>query len=380
MNAPAAPIIVNLLTGFLGSGKTSLLRRLLLEPDLADIAVLINEFGEVGLDHLLLDKVDDEILLLQSGCICCTIRGDLKEAMLRLHGRMQRGEIPKVSRLVIETTGLADPAPIVATILVDPILRNHFRLGNVVTLVDGVNGAETLRKHEVSVKQAAVADRLVISKIDLCDSVAGLKRELRRINPAVDILEASEADSAPASLLLNDLHDEAAKSAEVARWLTAESEHAARGNSHSHGSVDSICLTAETPIDWAGFGLWLSMLLNRHGDRVLRLKGMLNVAGVQAPVVIHGVQHLIHKPVHLGAWPDADNRTRIVVIADGLDLQMLRRSFDSFLSIGEKKAAPEGSAAPAAIPEWPPPASDSRPPSMRHGSITADDRPPGHLG
>ena len=325
------PITVNLLTGFLGSGKTSLLRRLLRQPELADVAVLINEFGEVGLDHLLLDTVDDDIVLLQSGCVCCTIRGDLKEAMLRLHGRIARGEIPPVSRLVIETTGLADPAPIVATLLADPVLRHHFRLGNVVTLVDGVTGAETLRRHPVSVKQAAVADRLVISKTDLCEDAGPLAAELRRLNPAAPILPASEQEPAPVSLLLHDIHDEAARSAEVARWLAAEANGA---DHHPHGAVASTCLTAEHPIDWAGFGLWLSMLLNRHGDRVLRLKGLLDVAGRDAPVVIHGVQHLIHKPVHLAAWPDGDRRTRIVVIADGLDLDLVRRSFAAFQGLG----------------------------------------------
>jgi G3E family GTPase len=332
------PVTVNLLTGFLGSGKTSLLRRLLKQPELADVAVLINEFGEVGLDHLLLDKVDDDIVLLQSGCVCCTIRGDLKEAMLRLHGRLARGEIPPVSRLVIETTGLADPAPIVATLLADPVLRHHFQLGNVVTLVDGVTGAETLRRQPVSLKQAAVADRLVVSKTDLCDSVADLTAELRRLNPAASILEASEAEPAPVSLLLDDIHDERAKSAEVARWLEAEAQSGSHG--HSHGAVASICLVAETPIDWAGFGLWLSMLLNRHGDRVLRLKGLINVAGLDTPVVVHGVQHLVHKPLHLSAWPDGDSRTRIVVIAEGLELEQLRRSFGAFLAFGRSRTAP----------------------------------------
>lgn len=325
---PAAPITVNLLTGFLGSGKTSLLRRLLKMPELAGVAVLINEFGEVGLDHLLLDKVDEEVVLLKSGCVCCTIRGDLKKVLLRLHGRIAHAEIAPVSRVVIETTGLADPAPIVATLLVDPMLRHQFRLGNVVTLVDGVNGEATLREHRVSLKQVAVADRLVVSKIDLGRPSESLKSKLRRINPTALTLESSEEDVAPVSLLLSDLYDEQTKEAEVMRWLNAGDLDG--GDPHSHGAICSTCLIAEEPVDWASFGLWLAMLLNRHGDRVLRVKGLLNIAGIAAPVVVHGVQHLIHKPVHLGKWPDADTRTRLVVIAQGLDIAAIQRSFEAF--------------------------------------------------
>jgi G3E family GTPase len=336
---PSAPITVNLLTGFLGSGKTSLLKRLLREPELADVAVLINEFGEIGLDHLLLDTIDEDVILLQSGCVCCTIRGDLKEAMLRLNGRIQRGELPPVSRLVVETTGLADPTPIVATLLADPMLRHHFRLGNVVTLVDGVNGAETLKRHDVSVKQAVIADRLVISKGDLCASLEPLRALLQRLNPTAEILASSEDEGAPVSLLLSDLHDEHAKTAEVRRWLDA---HAGEAHDHNgsddHAGVDSICLVADEPLDWVSFGLWLSMLLNRHGDRVLRVKGLLNVEGVDAPVVVHGVQHMIHKPLHLDAWPDADTRTRLVVIAQDLDLGAVRRSFDAFRALRRNRA------------------------------------------
>ena len=337
MSGGAGPIIVTLLTGFLGSGKTSLLRRLLKAPELSDAAVLINEFGEVGLDHLLLDKVDEDVVLLQSGCVCCTIRGDLKEAMLRLHGRIRRGEVPPASRLIIETTGLADPAPIVATLLADPVLCHHFRLGNVVTLVDGVNGLETLNAHTVSVKQAAIADRLVISKTDLRDSVAALEARLRRINPTAEILRGSADSDTPVDLVLGDLHDEGAKRAEVARWLAGAPEPAA-SHAHAHGDVRSACLTAGEPLDWAAFGLWLSMLLNRHGDRILRIKGLLDIAGVAEPVVIHGVQHMIHKPVHLDAWPGGDRTTRLIVIATDTDLAAVDRSFHAFLRLRQGPA------------------------------------------
>ena len=331
---PIAPITVNLLTGFLGSGKTSLLRRLLREPELADVAVLINEFGEVGLDHLLLDKIEEDVVVLQSGCVCCSIRGELKEALVRLHGRIARGEIPPVSRVVIETTGLADPAPIVATIIVDPVVRHHFRLGNVITVVDGMNGETTLRDHSVSLRQAAVADRLIISKVDLATQIGRLRSELRRINPTAPILESTEDAAAPVSLLVSDLHDERTKEAEVLRWLDAD-----RADAHAHGAVRSLCLTAEEPLGWTSFGLWLSMLLNRHGDRVLRVKGILDIEGAASPVVVHGVQHLIHKPVHLAAWPGNDRRSRLIVIVDGLDPVSIRRSFEAFRHLGRSARA-----------------------------------------
>ena len=221
----AAPVTANLLTGFLGAGKTSLLTRLLRQPDLADTAVLINEFGEVGIDHLLIrEVVDEEVVLLQSGCVCCTIRGDLKDALLRLHGRRQRGEVPPFTRLVIETTGLADPAPIVATFAADQMLRHHFRLGNIVTVVDAVDGVAHLRDYEEARRQAAVADRLVVSKVDIAapGEARRLALQLAAINPAAAIVTSGEEDDAAAGLLTSDVHDQATRTEEVRRWLAAE--------------------------------------------------------------------------------------------------------------------------------------------------------------
>jgi G3E family GTPase len=332
-------IVTNLLTGFLGSGKTSLLRRLLQLPDLSDTAVLINEFGEVGLDHLLLERVDDDIVLLESGCICCTIRADLKDAMVRLHGRMQRGTIPAFSRLVIETTGLADPAPILATVNADTVLRHHFRIGNVVTLVDAVSGPANLASHAEAVKQVAVADRLVISKIDLAtaEDVAALRRQLVAVNPTAEIAESDEDSSPAAALLRDDVASDRSRAGEVERWLQIEL------SSHSHhgAGIRACCITSDEPLDWAVFGLWLSMLLNRHGTRVLRVKGLLNIVGTENPVVVHGVQHTIHKPVHLAAWPDGDRRSRVVFIVDGIDPALLERSFRAFCGLGRAASGSE---------------------------------------
>ena len=322
-------IATNLLTGFLGSGKTSLLRRLIELPRLADTAVLINEFGEIGLDHLLLERIDEDIVLLESGCICCTIRTDLKDAMLRLHGRMQRGGVPPFSRLVIETTGIADPAPILATVTADTILRHHFRIGNVVTLVDAVSGPDNLANYREAAKQAAVADRIVISKTDLANQarVAGLRLHLGDLNPTAEIIESSADSRVTASLLIDDIHSDRSRAGEVDRWLRAPA------GSHAHSGIRAFSITSDTPLDWAAFGLWLSMLLNRHGAQVLRVKGLLNIAGSDRPVVVHGVQHTIHKPVHLRAWPDGDTRTRIVFIVDGLDPALVMRSFHAFCGL-----------------------------------------------
>jgi G3E family GTPase len=337
-------IPVNLITGFLGSGKTTLLQRLLRSPQVANTAVLINEFGEVGLDHLLLDTVDAETVLLQSGCVCCTIRGDLADAMRALYSKRERGLVPPFDRLAIETTGLADPAPIVATLMADPVLRHHFRLGSIVTTVDAVNGALHLAANPESIKQVAVADRLVVTKTDLADaSAAGdLEAELARLNPTAPILDAVADPLAPDDLMTSDVYDPAQKPAEVAHWLRQEAaHHAAHPARHGHDpqrhgqDIHAFCLTFEQPLDWTGFGIWLTMLLHAHGTNVLRVKGILNVLDVATPVVIHGVQHIVHPPSHLARWPDDDRRSRIVFIVRGLDRSPIERSLAAFSALAD---------------------------------------------
>jgi len=340
----SAPITANILTGFLGSGKTSLLRRLLKQPVLSDTAVMINEFGEIGLDHLLIEAVDDDVVLLDSGCVCCTIRGDLKEALMRLHARRQRGEVPPFGRVVIETTGLADPAPIVATFFSDPMLKYHFRVGNVVTVVDAECGSANLDLYEESRRQVAVADRLVVSKIDIAAKrkTAELRKRLARINPTARIGASSESDDASAALLTHDTHDDATRLNEVSGWIKAslsakahEHDDDDHADAHHHG-IRSLLLSTDKPLDWAAFGLWLSMLLNRHGSSVLRAKGLINVVGREEPVVVQGVQHLIHKPVHLERWPEGVPRTRLVLIVRDLDEALIRRSFNAFMRLGTR--------------------------------------------
>jgi G3E family GTPase len=338
-------IPVNVITGFLGSGKTTLLRRLLDSPALADTAVLVNEFGEVGLDHHLLQRVDDEIVLLQSGCLCCTIRGDLSAAIRDLYTRREAGQIQAFRRLVVETTGLADPVPILSTIMAEPMLRHHFRLGNVVTTVDAVNGLLHLARQPESAKQAAVADRIVVTKTDIAEAreIAELRHRLLKLNPAAPHLEITpDVPVDPDTLLTRDLYDLAGRAAEVRRWLAIESENAAVGvHPHQHADVNrhdaqihAFSLRFTQPLDWTAFGIWLTMLLHRHGTDVLRVKGMLNVGSGPGPVVVHGVQHLVHPPDHLPQWPDDDRSSRIVFIVRGLSREAIERSLNAFGRLG----------------------------------------------
>ncbi|MCA0304509.1 MAG: GTP-binding protein [Proteobacteria bacterium] len=332
---------VNLLTGFLGSGKTTLLQRLLADPALADTAVLINELGEVGLDHHLLQRVDEAMVILPSGCVCCTIRGDLAAAMRDLLSRRTQGVVPPFRRVVIESTGLADPFPVLSTVQADPVLRHHFRLGNVITTVDALNAAAQLDRHPESVRQLAVADRLVLTKTDLADdnAVRAALRAIARLNPSARLWRAAEGPLDAEALLAHDLFATAAR-AEAARRLFAD--ELAGVEPHARGAgrgVAAFAVVFDGPVDWRRFGLWLTMLLNRHGARVLRVKGILNVAGEQAPVALHGVQHLVYPPVHMAAWPDADRRSRLVFIVDGLDRAAIERSMRAFLGTGQARQA-----------------------------------------
>jgi G3E family GTPase len=327
---------VTLITGFLGSGKTTLLQRLLLDPRLSDTAVLINEFGEIGLDHHLLERIDETMVMLQSGCVCCTIRGELSTAIKDLHSRRERGLLPPFRRLVIESTGLADPLPILSTVQSDPVLRHHFSLGNVITTVDAVNGAPQLDRQPESIKQVAVADRLVLTKTDLTtEGVATrLTKRLRHINPGAPLWRAAEDDLDADALL--SAHDQKA-------WqLTDSNDAVPDGHHHRHADhIRTLALSIEEPIDWTRFGIWLTMLLHRHGDALLRIKGILNIADAATPVAVHAVQHLVHTPRHLEAWSDGDRRSRLVFIVSGLDPAAIERSFRAF-SMPQKQTAREG--------------------------------------
>jgi G3E family GTPase len=319
---------LNVITGFLGSGKTTLINRLLQDEKLGDTALLINEFGDIGIDHLLVEEVAPDTVLLPSGCICCTIRGELKEALLGLLARRNRGEIPAFRRIILETTGLADPAPILATLTNDVQLRGRVHVGLVVTLVDTCHAELQARIHPEWLSQVAAADRLLLSKTDTADEATQmrLREHLQALNPGALLLLAQEIESGD-QLLLGEGLRSAEPHQEVARW---QLHRPVNPGFSQHGEAQVCCLTFDQPLDWVGFGVWLSMLLRCHGERILRVKGLLNVNASQAPIVIHGVQHCLHAPVHLSHWPGHDRQSRLVFILRGLEAEQLRRSFDVF--------------------------------------------------
>ena len=319
---------VSVITGFLGSGKTTLLNRLLRHPAMGDTAVIVNEFGEIGIDNALVVGSSDQVVLLESGCLCCTIRGDLIETLGELMQKRERGEVPPFKRVVIETTGLADPAPILQALMSDLMMLNHFRLGQVVTLVDGYHGEKTLDAQIEAVKQAAVADRLVLTKGDIAprENLDRLGERLRCLNPIAPLIEAVQGGVDPERLFGSAGFNVAEKTAEVRSWLEAEEQVAAQLTDHHHHDVNrhderirAHAFTFEQPLEWEAVAGWLDRLAAEHGENLLRVKGLVNVAGQDEPVVIQGVHHLFHPPSTLPAWPDADRRTRLVFIVRDLE-------------------------------------------------------------
>jgi len=365
--AETTPVIV--LTGFLGAGKTTLLNHLLRQPELAGTAVLVNEFGETGLDHLLVETLDDTTILLNAGCLCCTIRGDLARVLREMLPRARRGDI---SRIIIETTGLADPVPILTTLMTDPVAASAYRLDGIVTVVDAVNGSAHLDAQEEAVRQVAVADRIVISKADLADP-ASLRARLRRLNPGARMTEARHGAIDPAAILNAGLFEVAGKIPDVRGWLDAAAfedaahhdagphdaghhglrhhvgrhdavehepapcdlEHRDLGHRHDvnrhDARINAFCLTLDEPLHWPGLAMWLEVLVASKGERLLRVKGLLNLRGEDRPVAIHVVRHLIHPPAKLGAWPIDDPRTsRLVFITRDLPRAVVEDGLRAF--------------------------------------------------
>ncbi|MDH6147199.1 MULTISPECIES: CobW family GTP-binding protein [Paraburkholderia] len=367
---------VTLVTGFLGSGKSTLLADVLHGDAAKDTAVLINEFGEVGLDHLLVGEVDARTVLLDNGCVCCSIRGELKEALATLFSQRARGDLPPFSRVVLETTGLATPAPIVATLLADPVIRSHYALNATVTVVDALNAAQQRARHPEWLAQVSAADRLLISKSDLVDptDIAALARTLAALNPVAEVVvRASAADTvdrlfAPASStdLMRRLGSgqralrrgaafpgfvSAASAERSTECYDARDEGSYRAWSSDDPSslahrraipslavpdrpapqdIVSFCMQINEPIDWQVFTIWFTMLLNRHGDKILRVKGLLSIAGCAQPAVLHAVQHLVHPVLHLDAWPDTQRRSKLVFITEGLARESVEASYAWF--------------------------------------------------
>ncbi|MCO5090859.1 GTP-binding protein [Bosea sp. (in: a-proteobacteria)] len=355
--ARPVPVPLTLLTGFLGAGKTTLLNRLLKDPALAGTLVLVNEFGEIGLDHLMIEGVAEGMILLESGCLCCTIRDDLIVTLEDLLRRRDNGRIAPFSRLVIETTGLADPAPILNVLINHPYLALRFRLDGVVTLVDAVNGMATLDAHEEARRQVVAADRLVLTKTDLAapERVEELRERLGHLNPGIAILPP---DASPAELIGAGLYDLAKRPQALRHWLAEEAlpgHHHHHGHDHHHGdhhhghgqdphdvnrhdaAIRAFVLTAERPVARTTFELFWTLLRSVHGPRLLRLKGLVDLAGEPGrPLIVHAVQQILHPPVQLDAWPDGDHRSRLVLIVKDIEEDTVRKLWSAFHGEGAR--------------------------------------------
>ena len=327
-------IPVTVITGFLGSGKTTLLNSLLAQPAAANTAVIVNEFGEVGVDNELVRGSSESVTLLDNGCICCAMRTDLQQTLRDLFLARRAGEVTSFERVMLETTGLADPAPVMQTLITDPALAENFRLDGVVTLVDGVQGHAQLAGMPEAVKQAAVADRIVITKADLADaaSIEALAQELRKINPTAQQTIARDGAVAPEFVLGVGLDRAYVQAEAVERWLgPAQDAHAE--HPHTHG-ITTFTLWFERPFGRDVFGHCVELLTSLRGQDLLRVKGLVNVAGEPGPVVIQGVQHLFHPPVTLAAWPSAERRSRLVFITRGITRDTIAGLFAAVAAIG----------------------------------------------
>jgi len=315
-------IPVCVLTGFLGSGKTTLLGHLLKSPAFARTAVIINEFGEIGLDHDLIETSDESFVTLQTGCLCCTIRGDLVLTLADVLRRRDEGTVTPFDRVVIETSGLADPAPILHAVMSDDALAERLMLAGVVTTVDAIHGAETLERQPESVKQVAVADRLVLTKTDLVAAYpAALADRVAALNPSAPLLPACFGDIDPARLFDARIWDPSSRLEALAD--ERHQDHGADASNRHDGRTTCFALIRDQPIPAIALTLFLEVLAEHCGADLLRLKGIVHIAeSPDQPAVIHGVQHVFHPPAFLNRWPSDDRRSRLVFIA-----RDLRREF-----------------------------------------------------
>ncbi len=325
---------VFLLTGFLGSGKTTVLNALLKAPEFANTAVIVNEFGEIGLDHFLIERSGDNVVLLEAGCLCCTIADSLHETLADLHARRVRGDIPAFTRVIIETTGLADPAPIVNTLLGNRLVTDHYRLEAVIVTVDAQHVLHELAQHPEVSKQIAVADRLLLTKVDLAPSGTALQAELRRLNPLAPIIASSSGSAALAAFAPLAAHH-------VPSSATAHDHHHGDHEHHEHHDADIVdvnrhdarirahCLIVDDPASWAGLAAWWRLVTELLGDRLLRCKGVLRMADTGEVLFVQGVQKVFHRPERLTGWPDADQRSRLVCITRDVDAALLRSTLQA---------------------------------------------------
>ena len=349
-------IPVTLLTGFLGSGKSTLLTEILQQPAFSNTAVVVNEFGEIGLDGMLIVHSEDQIVEMTSGCLCCTIRGDIRQTLLDLHSKRAHREIPTFDRVIVESTGLADPVPVVHTLMSDPLLDRRYMLGGVITTVDALNGFTTLDNHKECEKQAAIADRLVITKTDLInnfqstDMLKELSDKLSALNPTAVTVDRHSPMFQLEHLFNMSLFNPETKSIDVRSWLNAEGANGdyGRGHDHSHthvadkhhhdvtrhgSDIRSFTLTFDEPVTIEAFASSLEALSMTQGANLLRIKGIVNtVDRPEFPLVIHGVQHVFHDPVWLDGWPDDDHQTKLVFITNGIKRETLDQFFKAWIS------------------------------------------------
>ncbi len=348
-------IPVSVLTGFLGAGKTSLLNTLLKSPMLSNACVVINEFGDIGLDHLLVEKSDETIVELSSGCLCCTIRGDLIDTLNRLLDQRMAGTLKAFDRIVIETTGLADPAPVLHALMRDDLLLQRVKLEGVITVVDGFNGMATLDAHGEAVKQVAMADRIVLTKLDLLegkegeDTLFAIIARMRKLNPSARLLTTHRGEATAERLFNTGLYDATTKSPDVKSWLAIEgverAEKAKHNHRHHHGDghhhhhdvsrhdehIRSFAFRDSRPISPQGLELFLELLTSYHGPNLLRMKGIILTSDDPLrPLAIHGVQHVLHPPVRLSGWPAGEVETKLVFIVKDIEKSAIEALFRAF--------------------------------------------------
>lgn len=347
---------ITLLTGFLGSGKSSLLSQILQDPAFANTAVIVNEFGEVGLDDFLVTHAEEQVMEMTTGCLCCTIRGDISDTLLDLWAKREAGELPAFDRVIVETTGLADPAPVIQTIMTEPRVFTRFTLNGIVTTIDATNAESTLNLQEECIKQAAVADRIVITKTDLAKSetaFSSLLQRLERLNPTAEIFDKHASDFSLDKLFDTTLFDESTKSLDVQKWLslekaTAAHDHHHHGHDHGHehhhhhdtnkhgDTIETFSIIIDEPVNAQSFILAIQLLVSGHGKDLLRIKGIINLKErTEQPYIIHGVQHIFHEPIELNQWPSEDRRTKIVFITRSIPRQTVEQYFDAWLKVDE---------------------------------------------